>query len=497
MMNIPKTYPPLFSSLPVTAHTDYVTQGSTFVAIKGLKEDGVRYISRALEKGATTIVAEHGAEISSDVLASIEKAQASLVRVDNAREALAELSAQASGHAAQKLKIIAITGTKGKTTTAHMLANILKTAEFKTGLISSVFNTIGDDVYDAPMTTPTADYLHQFFAECVRREVEVVVMEVAAQASTMKRVHGIMFDGLIFTNFEPEHSEFYASEDDYFKAKACLFEQLRSRSAFVYNRDDLTWSVPSKKNDGISPIIYTYGFEKARGDKAFIIKRPHVKKAEKNEWFVEASGILFDLHMGSFKVTFGMKHFVGRFNVYNAAAAITMARAVGIEPMAVILGIFTAPSIPGRYELYDLPNGAGAIIDYAHTPASYSGILHEARSIFRHVIVVCGAGGERDVQKRPVLAALAAYYADLVIFTSDNPRSEDPAVIAEQMVAGVSQKDRLKVQVELDREKAIKKAYAASAEGSIIVLLGKGSDRYQIIGSQKLPFDEAAILQSL
>ncbi len=496
-MNIPKTYPPLFSSLPVTAHTDYVTQGSTFVAIKGFKEDGVHYIPCALEKGATTIVAEHGAEISSDVLASIEKAQAPLVHVDNARETLAELSAQASGHAAQKLKIIAITGTKGKTTTAHILANILKTAEYKTGLISSVFNAIGDDVYDAPMTTPTADYVHQFFAECVRREVEIVVMEVAAQAYTMKRVHGIMFDGLIFTNFEPEHSEFYASADDYFEAKARLYGQLKALAPFVYNRDDLTWCVANKKNDGTDPIIYTYGFEKARGDKAFIIKRPHIKKTKENEWFVETSSLIFDLHMGSFKITFGMKNFVGYFNMYNAAAAITMARAIVIEPLAVIVGVFKAPAIPGRYELYDLPNGAGAIIDYAHTPASYSGILHEARSIFKHVIVVCGAGGERDVQKRPILAALAAYYADLVIFTSDNPRSEDPAVIAEQMVAGVSQENQPKVQIELDREKAIKKAYASSSAGSIIVLLGKGSDRYQIIGTQKLPFDEAAILKSL
>ncbi|HXW86045.1 MAG TPA: UDP-N-acetylmuramyl-tripeptide synthetase [Candidatus Bathyarchaeia archaeon] len=505
------TYPPLFTTLPVTSHTDYVTEGSTFVVIKGLKEDGVRYIPHALAKGAKKIVVEKNVHLSDDVLAFIAGYQATMEYVDDAREALAVLSAQASGEAAKKLIIVGATGTKGKTTTAYMLATILRIAQYKTALISTVFNMIDDAQYHAPLTTPNADYLHQFFAECVAKEVKIVVMEVAAQAYTMKRVHGIQFDGLIFTNIEPEHGEFYENYEEYCLAKMNLTKQLKRKSVWVYNRDDDVLEAFCKKFKNNYSSVYTYGFSSARENNNFVIKAVEAPDPEKiknklllDEEAKEAIRVLrdnvraaFSLHMGSFKEVFPSLFFAGIYNIYNMAAAVTMAYVLGVDVKTIMANLLVTPSLPGRFDEYDLPNGAVGIIDYAHTATSYEMVLREIRRHFEHVIVVCGAGGERDTRKRPWLGAIAASWADMLILTSDNPRSEDPLDIAHQMMAGVEDEHKHKVLVELDREKAIKKAYAASNAKSAIVLLGKGTDNYQIIGSQRIPFNEAEILNSL
>ncbi|MFC1845617.1 Mur ligase family protein, partial [Candidatus Dependentiae bacterium] len=217
---MPKTF-------PVACHTSRVGPGSTFVAIKGEKHDGISYISRALASGASTIAIQQDVNLSDDVLKDIERAGASLQRVSNTRKALATLSAQAHGNPAQQLRIIGVTGTKGKSSTVFMLEHILQRAGYKTALLSSVYNKIGDEITSSSLTTEHPDYLHGFFALCVDAGIEFVVMEVAAQALSLHRVEGIEFDGVLFTNFAKEHGEFYKDLDSYFDAKRLLFGQLK------------------------------------------------------------------------------------------------------------------------------------------------------------------------------------------------------------------------------------------------------------------------------
>jgi len=224
-VNLPTIY-------PVACHTDHVGPGSIFVAIQGFKQDGVRYIQQALEKGATEIVVQDDAELS-DLPLGVHAH-----KVSDTRKALAELSAQAAGYPAKKLKIIGVTGTKGKTTTVYLIEQVLKTAGYKTARLSTVNNAILDRENKAQLTTPQPDYLHQFFKRCVQEDVEYVVMEVAAQALSLHRVHGLQFDGVIFTNFSQEHGEFYDSMEDYFAAKCTIFEQINPGSPVLVNADD-------------------------------------------------------------------------------------------------------------------------------------------------------------------------------------------------------------------------------------------------------------------
>lgn len=212
---------------PVACHTDNIGRGSTFVAVKGQREDGIIHIPRALELGATTIVVAGDAELSLEVVDLIHKAGATLLRVANTRQSLAQLSAQAYGFPARKLKIIGVTGTKGKSSTVFMLEHILKKAGHQTALMSTVRNSIKNTVFKASLTTPHPDYVHAFLHQCVQEDVEYVVMEVAAQGLSLHRVDGILFEAVLFTNFDREHGEFYDTMEDYFAAKAVLFEQVK------------------------------------------------------------------------------------------------------------------------------------------------------------------------------------------------------------------------------------------------------------------------------
>ena len=223
---------------PVACHTDNVGPGSTFVAIQGMSLDGVQFIPEAIKRGATTIVLEHNAILPTAIAETMQKNAVRIERVDNARLALAQLSAHAAGYPAKKLRIIGITGTKGKTTTTFLLEHLFKTAGYKTALISSIKNSINGNDLPTPFATPLPDYLHQFLSQCVNHDVEIVLMEVAAQAVSLHRVEGIEFDGLIFTNFSLEHLEFYASMETYFDAKSTLFKQATSHAPLLINADD-------------------------------------------------------------------------------------------------------------------------------------------------------------------------------------------------------------------------------------------------------------------
>ncbi len=468
------------STFPVTCHTDYVGQGSTFVVIKGQQEEGSRYISLALEKGATKIVVEQSLEISEDTLLEIAKCKATLHKVDNARASLAFLSAEAAGYPAQKLRILGITGTKGKTTTSHILFNLLHSAGHKTALVSTVVNRIGDTLFPAPLTTPQPDYLHQFFKLCAQQEVEFVVMEVAAQAMTFNRIETLTFDGLIFTNLDREHGELYPTMDDYFAAKKALFNYAKSGAPVLINVDDVYGRKLLQENSAYKSysMLQNATFLASCNVTTKDMPSCTLEYAHKKEQFTYST-------------------FVGIFNGYNIIAAVSLCLSLGISLEDLRKGLLALPSLAGRLEEYTLPNGARVFIDYAHTPASFQALFSTARCWTDHLIVLFGAGGGKDKEKRPLMGAIAVEYADKVFVTTDNPRHEDAAVIAQEIVAGIQPDLMGKVFVEPDREKAIKAACHFATPDTVILLLGKGPDEYQMVGTTKHFFSEKTILRSL
>lgn len=472
MIHFPKIF-------PVTSHTDFVGKGSTFVAIKGMQHKGTAFISLALDRGATTIVVEKQEMLDSSLEQRLHESSARLVRVDNARRALALLSAQALQFPARKLKIIAITGTKGKTSSAFMLEHILSKAGYKTALLSTVYNTIVGQQFSTNLTTRHPDYLHVFFDQCVNAGVEYVVLEAAAQAHSLDRLFGLEFDGFLFTNFDQEHAEFYASMDDYFQAKVSLMRQTKKDAPVVINADNV-WC-----------------------KKLLLDQSDHVSfgKTTQATYSFAPSKLGFDggscaLMFDGATVEISMR-LVGEFNCYNAVGVFALAHRLGVPVSIIQEGIATFERVPGRLERYALPNGAVSYIDYAHNPSSFYSVLSTLRALTGHLIVVCGSGGDRDKTKRPLMADVATRIADFVYFTTDNPRSEDPLSIIKEMIIGVAPENSHKYSVELDRELAIKKAYAMSSNKTIIALLGKGPDHYQLIGNIKVYFNEQEILQQL
>lgn len=466
---------------PISCHTDYIGKNSTFVAIKGAKHDGIQFIPLALQKGAKTIIAEYTADISQEILDAIQAADAHLEFVPDVRRALAVRAAKAWGNPARKLKIIGITGTKGKTTSSWLLHHMLHLAGKKVALLSTAGNKIGDQQFATELTTQHPDYLHSFFHACASAHIEFVVLEVAAQALTLHRVAGVEFDGIIFTNFAPAHGEFYTNEQEYFTAKASLFEQAKSDAKLVINADDVKGvEFLEKYQNGIAFAVQKM-FARVTGD---ILKS--------NAYGIEAVIKGMD---GVFGVT--CPGLIGSFNLYNILAAATMAWRLGANHEQITKALATFTGVPGRLERYNLPNGAVGFIDYAHNPLSFSSVLPLLRSMTDHLIVVAGAGGDRDKTMRPVMGQLMAQFADHVFITTDNPRSENAADIIGAICDGVPEEYKSKVVCELDRAYAIKRAYELSQANSIIALLGKGPDEYQIFGTEKIFFSERAILKSL
>lgn len=465
------------SIYPVTCHTDFVGAGSTFVAIQGMQSNGLDFVPTAIARGARTIVVDQTCSIPESLSRLMQEQSIVLQRVSNTRQALALLSAQALDYPARHLKIIAVTGTKGKTTTSCMVYNLLKRLGHKTALISSVYNIIDDVVLETQCTTPQPDYLQVFLQACTQRNIEYVVMEVAAQALSLFRVEGLAFDAAIMTNFSQEHGEFYPTMQEYFNAKCSIIQHLKPNAPLIVNQDD-----PSFANLSY-PVIQGFGLHKSSKLSLEVLERHSTKT-------------LIKISYGTISKTVAVP-FVGRHNYYNIAGVVTALLALNhtIEAITEHLGDLAA--VPGRFECYALPNGATAVIDYASNPASFQSIFSTFADMTRDLIVVFGAGGDRDRTKRPIMGALAAQKARTVILTTDNPRSEDPAMIVQEIQAGVEPQYAHKVIVELDRAKAIEKAYALSNGQSLIALLGKGPDEYQLIKGDKIPFSERTIVQRL
>lgn len=477
---------------PVTCHTDQVGPGSTFVAVAGKYEHGINYLAQAIELGATKIVIESGTILSPEILAKILELKIELIEVDNCRQALSNLSAAAWGDPTKKLKIIAVTGTKGKTTSVYSLKHLLASAGYKTAMLTGVQNIIDKAIYDAPLTTPHPDYLQMFFAQCVAQNITYVVMEAAAQAFSLHRLDDVEFSAAIFTNLEQEHAEFYSDINQYFAAKCQIFAHMKFQAPIIFNLDN-SWCVKALElARNLNLNCRTFSFNNNSSANYLVDLQQD-----------GATGLKFNFAdtqkpVNSSECTsFIVPKLWGKFNCYNLAGVIAGLDSLGLDLAQIKHNCLTLQPAPGRSERYNLPNGASAIIDYAHTPSSFEALLSLLRSVTEHLIVVFGASGDRDKLKRPLMGKIAAQLADQVVITTDNPRTEDAQLIAQAVYAGVLPVDLTKVLLEPDRAQAIALAVKLSQPGSMIAILGKGPDEYQIFGREKTFFsDRQEVLKS-
>ncbi|HXZ24915.1 MAG TPA: UDP-N-acetylmuramoyl-L-alanyl-D-glutamate--2,6-diaminopimelate ligase [Nitrospiria bacterium] len=460
-----------------------VEPGALFVAVKGLRHDGHEYVEEAFRRGAVGAVIEQ-----SRLLAGLPTAPC-LICVSDSRMALRRIAVAFYGEPAGRLRMVGVTGTNGKTTTAYLIQSILSAAGLPAGLIGTIGYRIGERQLTASHTTPGLLALQQLLAGMVREGLRAAVMEVSSHALAQGRVEGCEFDAAVFTNLTQDHLDFHGTMENYFAAKRTLFEGLadgrygKSGAWAVINRDD-PWG--RKLLDAHPDRTLTYGLEPGADVTAA-------------ELVVDWSGIRATIRSarGTFPIDSPL---VGRYNVPNLLAAVGAGLAMGCDPEAIQAGIRQMRQVPGRFEKVEEPGQPfRVIVDYAHTDDALRRLLLAVRELQRgRVIVVFGCGGDRDRGKRPKMGRAAAELADLAVLTSDNPRSEEPRSILGQIEAGVKDTEpparRLRdYRIVEDRRAAIGWAIGAAEPGDAVVIAGKGHEDYQIIGTARLPFDDRAV----
>ena len=443
------------------------SSGSLFVAVRGFHSDGHQFIPQAVRQGAAAVVAEENAVIEA-------LPDTPVIRVADSRKALALLAARFYNYPSRRLKLIGVTGTKGKTTTSYLTRSIVEAAGHRTGLIGTIEYRIGDRVYPAPNTTPESLDLQRLLAEMADLGAGCCVMEVSSHALALGRTDGCVFEAAAFTNLAPEHMDFHESMDDYFQAKLKLFTGLGTDKTAVVNRDDVRYGELMRRT---AAKVITYG----RSGEADV--RPAGTIGH------DRTGLRFqaDTPIGGIAVE---SRLVGGYNVQNILAAVGLGIALGCSRGSIEDGIRRMPPIPGRMEMINEGQAFGVVVDYAHTEDSLAALLAAVREMTRsRVITVFGCGGDRDRTKRPRMGAAAMRGSDLVIVTSDNPRTEDPLAIIAEIEAGMAG-GTTPYFVIPDRAEAIRAAIGRAAQGDMVVLAGKGHETYQIIGEVKHHFDD-------
>ncbi len=471
--------------VPVTGvayHSREVTPGGLFVALKGARTDGHLYLAASLEKGARVVVTEQELAPSPGV---------TVVRVPQARLALAHISAAFYDHPSRELTLVGITGTNGKTTTTYILEAILNAAGCRVGVVGTVNYRVGDSTWPAPVTTPESLDLQRLLREMRTRGVTHVFLEVSSHALDLRRVDGALFAAAVFTNLSQDHLDYHRNLDDYFAAKSRLFMEILangrpSRGLAVLNLDDPRGR---ELKDAVGNPALTYGLH------PYSQVRPLSYRFRQNG--LEAR---LTTPEGEVKIT---SHLVGPFNLANILAAAATALGLGIDPDTVARGIAALPGVPGRLERFGPPAGPSVFVDYAHTPAAVTQALEALHTLnFSRLITVFGCGGDRDRGKRPLMGAAAAAGSQLVIVTSDNPRTEDPLAIIREIEPGLSirglprldaaaaQSGEAGYLVVPDRREAIRLAVSLAIPGEAVLVAGKGHENYQIWGAERRHFDD-------
>ena len=447
-----------------------VKPGDVFVAFKGVKAAGADFAADAIRRGAVAVVADRPAQAEMTV---------PWVIVPDARAAMAALAAELYGHPSHSMQVVGITGTNGKTTTGYLLRAVFESAGKKCGLIGTVAYSVGDQELPAARTTPEAPDVQRMFRQMVDAGCGACVMEVSSHALALRRVDDTRFAAGVFTNLTRDHLDYHGDMESYFAAKRRLFGMLPPGAPGVINLDDPRGE--SLRKTVTMPVTY------AINKPADVTPGPLTLTFEGLEF--DARTPKGDVHVKS--------RLVGRPNVSNILATVAVATALDIPAAAIERGLATLGGVPGRFELVSgSKDDIVVVIDYAHTDDALKNLLETARPLAqRRVITVFGCGGDRDRTKRPLMGAVAARLSDVVVMTSDNPRTEDPARIIEEIKRGVPPvSDRSAATFAIvDRREAIQFAIKKAEPGDLVLLAGKGHEQTQVLGSEELPFDEAAI----
>ncbi|MDR0970916.1 MAG: UDP-N-acetylmuramoyl-L-alanyl-D-glutamate--2,6-diaminopimelate ligase [Bacteroidales bacterium] len=448
--------------------TSKVKPNYLFVAQKGTKTDGHNFISKAIDLGATYIVCQF---IPSDI-SEETKSKVRFFIVENSQEALGFIASEFYDNPSTKLKVVGITGTNGKTTTVTLLHKLFMLLGFKTGLLSTIVNKINDKEISSTHTTPDAIELNDLLSQMVSNGCEFVFMEVSSHAIVQNRISGVSFSGGIFSNITPEHLDFHNTFQEYIRAKKLFFDNLSSNAFALTNIDDSNGEVMLQNTKAKK---YTYSLKTIADFNAKIIESGF-------------EGQLLEID----NIEFWTK-LVGRYNAYNILAIYSTAILLGLTKQETLKAISELSSAEGRFDCVFTSKGNIAIIDYAHTPDALLNVIKTINQINDKggkLISVVGCGGDRDKEKRPVMAKIAAENSDVLILTSDNPRTEDPQSILDDMKKGIDSVLDKKTHTIIDRKEAIKMACVLAMKNDIILIAGKGHEKYQEINGVKHPFDD-------
>ena len=451
----------------VTADSRLVRKGWLFVAIPGTQQDGAKFIGQAVEKGAAAVVSVGPAILPA----------ATHIVVDDPRVALALIAANFFGRPASKLSLVGVTGTSGKTTTTKMIESMFDATGEPAGLIGTIEYRAGDERLNADRTTPDAVVLQEWFAKMVNAGVRHAVMEVSSHALALKRTYGVPFAAAVFTNLSRDHFDFHKDFEDYFRAKRILFDQIdRTKRTAVVNIDD---EYGQRLCDEIGTAALKFGRS----------KNADIRPADGFEVSVRGLRGRVITPGGEIMVD---SRLLGLPNLYNWLGAIGAATVVGIPKAAIEKGIRDLPSVRGRFERVDTGEGPTVIVDYAHKPDALEKLLHAVRELAgsRRLVVLFGCGGDRDKGKRPLMGAIAGRLADLTIITSDNPRSEDPERILDEIEKGMRDSAGARYSRIADRRQAIAHAIGEAIDDDVIIIAGKGHESYQVVGDQIVHFDD-------
>ncbi|MBK6523642.1 MAG: UDP-N-acetylmuramoyl-L-alanyl-D-glutamate--2,6-diaminopimelate ligase [Sphingobacteriaceae bacterium] len=448
----------------VTFDSRKVKKDSVFVAIKGEASDGHEFITKAIENGAIAIICEE--------LPKERKTEVTYVKVKNSHEALGFVACNYFDNPSSKLKLVGITGTNGKTTTVTLLFNLFRSLGYSAGLLSTVQNKINNTVIPATHTTPDALKLNELLHTMVEQGCEYAFMEVSSHAIVQHRVTGISFAGAAFSNITHDHLDYHKTFDEYIKAKKGLFDQLSSDAFALTNMDDKNGKVMLQNTKASK---HSYSLKTVADFKCKIIEN-------------HLNGLLLNIDNKEVWVKL-----IGSFNAYNVLTVYATAVLLKQDKTNVLTALSNLNSVEGRFQYFRSKGGVIGIIDYAHTPDALKNVLETIKDIRtgnEQVITLVGCGGDRDTTKRPIMAGIACELSNKIILTSDNPRSEDPEEILNQMQKGVSPVDVKKTLRISDRKEAIRTACTLAKSGDIILIAGKGHEKYQEIKGVKHDFDD-------
>jgi len=454
----------------LTFDSRHAAKGSLFIAVRGTQADGHQYIAQAVDKGAAAVVCE---ELPRKLSNSV-----TYVKVKDSPTALGIIAHNFYDEPSAKMKVVAVTGTNGKTTTVTLLYRMMRQLGHKAGLLSTVQNQINDTVIPATHTTPDAIQLNSLLARMVSEGCSYCFMEASSHAIVQHRIAGLQFAGAVFTNITHDHLDYHKTFKDYIEAKKKLFDDLPSSAFALINLDDRNAKVMVQNTKA---KVYTYSLKKASDFRLKILESGF-------------NGLLVNIDNQEVYT-----RLIGEFNAYNILAVYATATLLGIEKMQALKAISSLSAAEGRFDYFiSQKKRIIGIVDYAHTPDALRNVLSSINAIRtgnEQVITVLGCGGNRDKEKRPVMARIACEMSSKIVLTSDNPRNENPEEILHQMEEGVAAQYKRKALSIVDRKEAIKTACALARPGDIILLAGKGHEKYQEIAGKKYPFDDKEILK--